>query len=99
MAWEILAAVGLTCILKYGSILDFIRRPLTKIAYFEALFNCSLCLGFWSGVAVSSYAYFTAHEMRPYTPFIAAAAAWWFDMLIGLMQAAETALLPPEEDE
>jgi hypothetical protein len=41
--------IGLCFILKYGSILNFIRKPLTKIKFFEELFKCALCLGFWVG--------------------------------------------------
>ena len=86
---EIFAAVGLTCILKYGSILDFIRRPLTRIAYFDELFGCSLCLGFWSGVLVATYVYFKTGTIEPYMPFVAAAASWLFDTIIGVLQAVE----------
>lgn len=92
MVEEICAAIGLTCILKYGSILDFMRKPLTRIAYFDALFSCSLCLGFWSGVLVAGYMYWMTGEVQPFVPFIAAAAAWLFDSMIGVLQSAETAL-------
>lgn len=42
--------IGTCFILKYGSILDFIRVPLTKLTFFKKLFSCALCLGFWIGL-------------------------------------------------
>jgi hypothetical protein len=41
--------IGLCFILKYGTILNFIRTPLKKIIFFKELFNCSLCIGFHVG--------------------------------------------------
>lgn len=88
----ILAAIGLMCILKYGSIFDFIRKPLTRIGFFETLFGCSLCLGFWTGVLVAAYEYFVNGVVDPYMPFIAAAASWMFDTVLGVFQAVEASL-------
>lgn len=50
---DILACVGLHWILKYGSILNIPRNIITKVRLFDVLFKCSLCLGFWCGVAIS----------------------------------------------
>jgi len=50
----ILSSIGLTNILKYASILNFIRKPLVeKSSFLKELFSCSMCLGFWSGMIVS----------------------------------------------
>lgn len=42
--------IGLCFILKYGSILNWPRNFLIKFKFFEQLFDCSLCLGFWVGL-------------------------------------------------
>jgi len=42
-----LATAGLTQILVYGKVLDFIR-PST--GWLGQLFSCTMCTGFWSGV-------------------------------------------------
>lgn len=47
---QMLVLVGACFILKYGTILNFIRDRLTKIKFFKELFSCSLCLGFWIGL-------------------------------------------------
>lgn len=53
MIYNLLASLGLMFILKYGSILKFLRDFLTaKHDKFKELFKCSLCLGFWTGVIV-----------------------------------------------
>ena len=46
------ACIGLCAILKYGTILDFIRTPLKKFSFFKDLFSCAMCLGFWSGLVI-----------------------------------------------
>jgi len=43
----ILACYGLTQILIYGTIFDYIRPKQGKIA---ELFKCPMCLGFWVGL-------------------------------------------------
>lgn len=92
MVEEVLASVGLMCILRYGHILAFIRNPLTKISYFNELFSCSLCIGFWAGVAVAAFSFFTAGHEYYLLPLIAAASSWLFDFVIGALQAVENAL-------
>lgn len=52
---ELLACIGLCLVLKYGSILNFVRDKLTRIAFFKDLFACSLCLGVWVGIFVGAY--------------------------------------------
>jgi len=47
LVYFVLASYGLTQILVYGSILNFLRP--TKGIIGE-LFNCSMCMGFWVGV-------------------------------------------------
>ncbi len=52
--YYLLASFGLMCILKYGSILDKPRCWITtKSKFFQELFCCSLCLGFWTGIFIA----------------------------------------------
>lgn len=45
------AAYGLCHILMYGTILNKPRKWLTsRYKFFNELFKCSLCTGFWSGL-------------------------------------------------
>lgn len=49
----LLAAIGLTFILKYGFILNVPRDWLKgKSVYFKELLSCSQCLGFWCGLSI-----------------------------------------------
>jgi hypothetical protein len=48
--FETFVLIGAMFILKYGSILNPIRDRLTKIKFFEELFKCALCLGWWVGL-------------------------------------------------
>lgn len=80
------AIIGLTFILKYGSILHSIRQFLCKDSrYFTEMFKCSLCLGAWSGLAVGllekstlSLSYF----------FYGAAVSFFADNILELIQSA-----------
>ena len=47
-----IACIGLCFVLKYGSILNPIRNLLSRLKFFEELFSCSMCLGFWSGLVI-----------------------------------------------
>lgn len=59
--------IGLCFILKYGSILNPIRNFLSKFSFFEKLFKCSLCLGFWVGTLFGIF----------WTDFITDIVAFW----------------------
>lgn len=75
--------------LKYGTILNWPRNILCKINFFDKLFNCSLCLGFWCGVVVSLY---TDHFDFVLLGFAGAAACWMSDCLINVLQSVEIKL-------
>jgi len=47
LLYFVLAAHGLTQIIVYGSIFNSIRPKAGKLG---ELFQCSMCVGFWSGV-------------------------------------------------
>ena len=86
----LLACAGLTFILKYGSILGWLRAPLLKIKLFKELFDCALCLGFWSGVIVGAFLYKTGWSDIFYLlPVASAAFCWAADGIVGVIQWAE----------
>ena len=83
MLYTLLSCLGLTYILKYGTILSPVRCGLVARAiFFKQLFECSLCLGFWSGVIIAPW---TALNVGPYDaillPFASAAWCWSCDEL------------------
>ena len=83
MWFELISALGLTYILKYGSILQKLRLFLTSRSnFFEELFKCSLCLGFWSGVLLTPFIFYK-HNIADAILFPTAAAAfsWSLDAL------------------
>lgn len=83
------ACVGLTWILKYATILDPIRRPIKALhPKLNELFNCSLCLGIWSGAAIGLFAwyYINLGIISVLFPFSSAALSWFFDCLIDYIQ-------------
>ena len=47
LLWFVLAAYGLTQILVYGKIFNFLRR---QRGFIGELFTCPMCTGFWVGV-------------------------------------------------
>lgn len=47
------AAYGLCHILMHGTIFNIHRAKLTQIKFFKELLSCSLCTGFWVGLAIS----------------------------------------------
>lgn len=50
---ELLAALGLTFILKQGSIFNSPRKFLIGLhPKIKELFDCGMCLGFWSGITI-----------------------------------------------
>jgi len=89
------ASFGLMCILKYGSILSFVRTPLVaRFNFFDELFQCSLCLGFWTGVTLGVFLYYTG-KWDPFYflfPLLSAPACWTLDSLVGIVKYKEVAL-------
>jgi hypothetical protein len=79
--------VGFTWVLKYGEILNFIRKPLIKFSFFKGLFKCSLCLGFWSGTILGA-AYFLLYKdpIVIFIPFSSCFFSWLFDEVFELIE-------------
>ena len=85
-----LSCIGLTFILKYGSILNYIRSFLCRIKLFEDLFKCSLCLGFWSGIFHSIVLYHIKwNDIYFLLPFVSSALSWLADSLLRVIQTSE----------
>lgn len=92
MLYYLVAALGMVYVLKYGTILESVRRVLgAKIPMLIELFHCSLCLGFWAGVAISPAVAVDPDVSSLYTsnglihavlfPFASAAWCWTVDEL------------------
>ena len=81
LVFNSIACIGLMFILKYGSILAPIRNRLTKIDFFRELFSCSLCLGFWAGLATGLITSTSPHLFC----FYGAAICWTADMLLDVV--------------
>ena len=90
LLYVILCCTGLTFILKYGSILSWLRNFLSKAAYFRELFKCSLCLGFWSGALIAGGLYLVEWRDEFYLlPFASSSISWILDSLIRIIQTKE----------
>ena len=88
MSFFIIASVGLMWLLKYSTILNFIRTPITKLhPKLDELSKCSLCLGFWTGVIVGIYGwYFCFIGMEALLlPFASSGVSWFIDSLISVI--------------
>jgi hypothetical protein len=83
---ELLACVGLTFILKYGTILTPVRSVLCRVALFKELFKCSLCLGFWSGVMIG------CHTNNILLPLASSGVCWFADSVVAVIQWYEIKL-------
>ena len=85
---DLLACVGLTFILKYGAILNIPRNFIKQLhTSTRQLFECSLCLGFWSGCMI----YFV-NQSNVLLPLCSAAVCWVADSVVGILQYTEIKL-------
>ena len=76
-----ISCIGLCFILKYGSILEFLRNRLVKYHYFKELFACSLCLGFWSGACTGLIGQYNIFIFATY----GAAVCWYADFILDVI--------------
>lgn len=93
MSYYLASCIGLTFILKYGSILKDYRERITKDdELLKELFKCSLCLGFWAGalhvpfIMICEWAFSLKYLAMP---FVSAAACWSADSVIQMVQAID----------
>ena len=90
IAFVVLSCIGLTFILKYGTILSWFRNFLCKSSFLKELFSCSLCLGFWVGIAHSFFIYYIEwNSLYFLLPFASSASCWIADSLISSLQTSE----------
>ena len=94
MFYETIACIGLTFILKYGTIFDKPRGFLIRQSLFlKDLFDCSLCLGFWTGAAVGGAHFFIAWDPFYYLlPLVSSFLSLVADSIMGTLQAYEAHL-------
>lgn len=85
---ELIACVGAHWIIKYGTILNIPRVIITRVPVIDKLFKCSLCLGFWVGVAVGVY---INHNMIMFG-LASSGMCWLFDNINNTLQSAEIKL-------
>jgi hypothetical protein len=78
----LLSTIGLCAILKYGTILNFVRDTLTKLSFFKDLFDCALCLGFYTGIIVGI---FTSYNIFIFA-FASAGVCWFADHILILLK-------------
>ena len=97
MVYYLASCVGLVFILKYGSILKWVRDPLcASCTFFAELFKCSLCLGFWAGFYHACYIIAFCKEIDTdwfLLPFVSAAVCWSMDSLVQMIQAVDVYLM------
>ena len=85
---ELLACIGLTFILKYGTILNIPRNIFTRLhPCIDKLFKCSLCLGFWSGCFIWYYS-----RENILLPLASAGLCWIVDNFNNVLQSIEIKL-------
>lgn len=94
-----IASIGLTFILKYSTILKPIRSYLCRWKWFDELFSCSLCLGFWVGLYIGILGVFIEQDIRyGFMCLIAPACCWFSDTVLTLLQTIEIYLDKKLED-
>jgi hypothetical protein len=94
IVYIILACLGLTFILKYGTIFNKPRAFVCKCKFLNDLFKCSLCLGFWSGVIVGVFCFYTEllDDKVFLLPLVSSACCWILDNLNNVIQSIEIKL-------
>jgi len=82
---KFLACLGIVWIIKDSYILSIPRNYLkSKSIHLKEFLSCSLCLGFWAGLALS----IIENSNYIYYPLSIAAFCWFFDSLLDLIQQA-----------
>lgn len=81
-------------ILRYGSILNKPRTYIcNKSIILKELFNCSLCLGFWTGCLIGAVFFYLEGDIHyALFPLASSALCWFFDSLLDLIQLAANKL-------
>lgn len=88
--YYLLSSLGLCFILKYSTLLRYARNFLVERSILlKELFNCSMCLGFWCGVALIPFLYkYENYKIVAYLyPFASSSFCWVIDVLMDAMVA------------
>lgn len=96
MSYFLASSIGLTLLLKYAKIIKHYRQQITsKDEFFQDLFKCSLCLGFWSGALHIPFAALCQGPQLEFLmlPLISAGASWFTDSALQMIQALELYLM------
>lgn len=105
---QIVAAIGASAILVYGSIFNRPRDWLkSRFNILNEFLSCTLCVGFWTGAIVSlSINPINNIELHAVIALASAAASWLYDSIVGAFQAVEVNMehlknleYEPEEEE
>ena len=73
-------------VIRYGTILDFVRVPLKKIKFFEELLTCTLCIGFHVGWIYAAFFLGVPSILAIICMgFYSAAVCWTADHVIDVM--------------
>lgn len=72
----------------HGSVFNAPRKLFCKFGIIRKLLSCSLCLGFWVGLALASAKYYSDGNLVEliYIPFASASVNWLFDSLLDFLQ-------------
>ena len=94
MLFFLTGCLGICWVLMYAQ-LFLIKIPRTylvdKFSFFNDLFKCSKCLGFWCGLIMSCFLFFIKDPTLSYAelmllPLVSSAFCWFFDSLLDLIQ-------------
>jgi len=84
--YQSLVLIGVCFVIKYGSILDFIKTPLKEYKFFNDLLSCALCIGFhvgfWKAMISGPWSIGDVLSLA----FYSAAICWIADHIIDVMQ-------------
>ena len=89
---QLIAGVGATSIIIYGSIFNRPRGWLkSKHDILKDFLSCSMCVGFWVGLAIS-YHTNTTVQQHIIVALACSASSWLYDSVVGASQAREVFL-------
>lgn len=86
---QILAAVGATVIIVYGTIFETPRNWLKrKHSILREFLSCSMCIGLWVGICLS-FLVNIDYVQHIFIGLASSAASWLYDSVVGASQAIE----------
>jgi hypothetical protein len=93
LSYYFLSSLGLCFILKYATVLNFLRTLVTeKFKILKELSECSMCLGFWCGVVLIPilWKYENFGKISLLYPFASSAFCWTMDLFLDALVAITT---------